>query len=195
VSELRSDDEILAVRVGPVDLLNGTIRLVPYDPQWPVLYEHEASRVRTLLGDRVRLLAHAGSTAVPGLSAKPIIDMVLAVPDSANEAAYVPDMEAAGYVLRVREPDWHEHRLFKGPDADVNLHVFTAGCEEIERMLRFRDHLRADGVDRRRYEQTKQELAARTWRYTQHYADAKTAIIEDIAVRAGVRKPTCHGNA
>jgi len=96
----------------------------------------------------------------------------------------VLDMEAAGYVLRVREPDWYEHRLFKGPDTDVNVHVFPAGCPEIDRMLLFRDHLRANESDRLLYEETKRELAQRTWKYTQHYADAKSAVVEEILSRA-----------
>ena len=81
------------------------------------------------------LLEHTGSTSVPGLAAKPIIDMTLAVPDSADEDAYLPELEAAGYVLRIREPDWFEHRVFKGPDTNVNLHVFSDDCPEIDRML------------------------------------------------------------
>ena len=87
----------------------------------------------------------------PGSSAKPIIDMVLAVPDSADEPAYVPPLEAAGYVLRIREPDWFEHRLFKGPDTDINLHIFSDGCPEIDRMLAFRDRLRTHDDERSRY--------------------------------------------
>jgi GrpB-like predicted nucleotidyltransferase (UPF0157 family) len=193
VTELRSDAEIAAARIGPVEVLNTTVTLVPYDAEWPGAYEREAARVREILGERVVLLEHAGSTSVPGLSAKPVIDMVLAVADTADERAYVPAMEAAGYVLRVREPDWHEHRLFKGPHASINLHVFSAGCGEIERMLGFRDHLRASDAERLLYERTKHDLAARTWKYTQHYADAKSAVVEAIIARAGVPPITCHG--
>ena len=193
MSDLRSDAEIAAARIGPPDVLNSTITLAPYDPAWPALYEREAARVTTILGDRSIILEHAGSTSVPGLSAKPIIDMVLALADSADEAAYVPDMEAAGYTLRVRECDWHEHRLFKGPDPDINLHVFSDGCREIERMLRFRDHLRADAADRALYERTKRDLAQRTWKYTQHYADAKASIVEEIHARAGAPGPESTG--
>lgn len=130
------------------------------------------------------LLEHAGSTSVPELAAKPQIDIVLVVSDTADEPAYVPDMEAAGYVLRIREPDWFEHRLFGGPDTVINLHVFSAGCPEVERMLRFRDHLRRHEADRLLYERTKRALAARTWEYTQNYADAKTAVIQEILTRA-----------
>ena len=178
------EQEILSVRVGPVEQLNGTIYLAEYDPEWPQLYAREAERVRAALGERVVLLEHVGSTSVLGLAAKPRIDMLLVVPDSADEPSYVPPLEAAGYVLRVREPDWYEHRVFKGPDTDVNLHVFSPGCVEIERMLRFRDHLRRDAADRALYERTKRELARRTWKYTQNYADAKSAVVEEILARA-----------
>ena len=154
--------------------------LAEYDPAWPALFEREATRIRSALGDRVRLLEHAGSTSVPGLAAKPIIDIVLAVPDSSDEAAYVPELEAAGYVLRIREPDWFEHRLFKGPDTNVNVHVFTDDCVEIDRMLAFRDWLRTHDDDRLLYERTKRELAARDWKYVQHYADAKSEVVAEI---------------
>lgn len=181
---LRSDEEIAASRIGPPEVLNAPIYLAEYDPAWPDLFEREAERIRAVLGDRALLIEHVGSTSVPGLAAKPRIDMILAVADSSDEQRYVPSLEDSAYVLRVREPDWYEHRVFKGPDTDINLHVFTKDCAEIERMLRFRDHLRTDESDRRLYEQTKRTLAQRTWKYTQHYADAKTAVVEEILVRA-----------
>ena len=117
-------------------------------------------------------IEHGGSTSVPGLAAKPIIDLLLVVADSAEEDAYAPALEAAGYVLRIREPGWYEHRLFKGPDTDINLHVFSSGCPEIDRMLLFRDWLRSNAADR--------DLR----KYVQNYADAKTVIIEEIIARA-----------
>ena len=107
---LRSDDEIAAVRIGPPDVLDAPIRLVDYDPAWPQLFEREAARIRVALGGGALLIEHAGSTAVPRLAAKPRIDMVLAVADSSDEPSYVPPLEAAGYVLRIREPGWYEHR-------------------------------------------------------------------------------------
>jgi GrpB-like predicted nucleotidyltransferase (UPF0157 family) len=176
--------ELRAVTVGELQPVSGPIELVEYDPAWPGLFEREAERIRATLGARVVLLEHTGSTSVPGLAAKPIIDITLAVPDSADEDAYVPELEAAGYVLRIREPDWFEHRMFKGPDTDVNLHVFSAGSSEIERMVRFRDWIRANEADRELYEQSKRELAAKEWRYVQDYADAKTAVIQEISSRA-----------
>jgi GrpB-like predicted nucleotidyltransferase (UPF0157 family) len=181
---LRSDAELRATTVGELVTHGTTIHLASYDPEWPALYEREAARIRATLGDRVRLLEHVGSTSVPGLSAKPVIDIVLAVPDSSEEPTYVPDMEAAGYVLRIREPDWFEHRLFKGPDTNINLHTFSDGCTEIERMTGFRDWLRTHDDDRDLYERTKRELAAREWRFVQHYADAKSTVVEGIISRA-----------
>jgi GrpB-like predicted nucleotidyltransferase (UPF0157 family) len=179
-----TEEQLRAAHVQPLVPLNGPIYLAEYDPEWPRLYAREAERIRAALGDRVRLLEHAGSTAVPGLAAKPRIDIVLAVPDSADETAYLPALRAVGYTLAIREPEWFEHRVCKGPDTDVNLHIFSDGCDEIARMLRFRDWLRTHDDDRQLYERTKRELAARTWRYTQHYADAKSVVVRAILARA-----------
>jgi GrpB-like predicted nucleotidyltransferase (UPF0157 family) len=173
--------------------LRSRIELHEYDPQWPQLFEREATRIASALGDRVARLEHAGSTSVPGLPAKPIIDVVLEVPDSADEAAYLPALEAAGYVLVIREPDWFEHRVLKGPDTNVNLHVFPAGCAEPERMLAFRDWLRANAADRELYAAAKRELAARDWTYVQQYADAKTAVVTEIMARALAPREALNG--
>jgi GrpB-like predicted nucleotidyltransferase (UPF0157 family) len=178
------DDYMRSVTIGRRRRVDGPVHLAASDPAWPDLYEREAARVRALLGDRVRLLEHVGSTSVTGLPAKPIIDMVLGVADPADEPAYVPAMEAGGYVLRIREPDWHEHRVFKGPDTDINLHVFAADSPEIVRMIAFRDRLRAHDEERARYEAAKRELAARDWTYVQQYADAKGEVVEVIIARA-----------
>jgi GrpB-like predicted nucleotidyltransferase (UPF0157 family) len=178
--ETISDDELQAITVGDWLPHNAPITLAEYDPTWPVLFTREADRIRTALGGTLLLLEHVGSTSVPGLAAKPIIDMVLAVPDSADEPSYVPALEAAGYVLRIREAGWFEHRLFKGPDTDINLHVFSSGAAEIDRMLHFRDRLRTAPADRDHYLRTKRELAQRSWRHVQHYADAKSAVVEEI---------------
>lgn len=176
--------ELRAVTIGELKTVSGPIVLVEYDPAWPSLFVREAERIRAALGDRAVLVEHAGSTSVPGLAAKPIIDITLAVPDSADEDTYLPSLEAAGYVLRIREPDWFEHRVFKGPETNVNLHVFSEGCPEIHRMLRFRDWIRENAADRELYERTKRELAAQEWKYVQDYADAKTAVIEEIVARS-----------
>jgi GrpB-like predicted nucleotidyltransferase (UPF0157 family) len=179
-----SDDEIRAAVVGELVEHNATIHLAEYDPEWPRLFEREAVRIRGALGPRVLQLEHAGSTSVPGLAAKPIIDMVLVVADSSDEDAYVAKLEATGYVLRIREPDWYQHRLFNGPDTRIGLHTFSEGCIEIDRMLAFRDWLRTHDSDREVYENAKRELAAHEWRYVQNYADAKSAVVEQILARA-----------
>jgi GrpB-like predicted nucleotidyltransferase (UPF0157 family) len=173
------------VTVGPVEPLTGPITVCDYDPAWRERFDREATRVKDALGDRVLRLEHVGSTSVPGLPAKPIIDITLEVPDAADEPAYVVDLEAAGYVLRIREPDWFEHRLFKAPGGGVNLHVFSAGCPETDRMVRFRNHLRSNVADRDLYARTKRDLAAREWKYMQQYADAKTEVVNEIMARAG----------
>lgn len=179
-----TEDEILAARIGDVPVLNGPVYLAEYDPAWPRLFARESERIRAILGDRVVQLEHVGSTSVPGLAAKPRIDMLLVVPDSADEPAYVSPLEAVGYVLRVREPEWYQHRVLKGPETDINLHVFSPGCVEIERMLLFRDWLRSHPDDRQLYERTKRELAQKTWKYVQNYADAKSEVVEEIVSRA-----------
>jgi GrpB-like predicted nucleotidyltransferase (UPF0157 family) len=176
--------ELQAARVSKVEVHGKPIELVDYDAAWPRLYEREAEKIRAALRERVLGLEHAGSTSVPGLAAKPIIDIVLTVPDSADEDAYVPALEAAEYELTIRERDWHEHRVLKGTDPNVNLHVFSEGCPEIARMTAFRDHLRANQPDRELYERTKRDLARRTWTYTQDYADAKSDVVEEILARS-----------
>jgi GrpB-like predicted nucleotidyltransferase (UPF0157 family) len=186
-----TDEQLRQATVGEPTRLDGPVRLAEYDPRWPLLFAREAQRIRAALGLRAIRVEHVGSTAVPGLVAKPIIDIILVVTNSSDEASYAPALEGAGYVLRIREPGWHEHRLFKGPDTVVNLHVFSFGSSEIERTVALRDRLRSDPADRELYARTKRELASRTWRYVQNYADAKSEVIGEILSRAGA--PTTTG--
>jgi GrpB-like predicted nucleotidyltransferase (UPF0157 family) len=183
-SEPTTDEELRAATIGAPAEVNGQILIVDYDPQWPVLFEREAAKIRSALGTRALMIEHAGSTSVPGLLAKPIIDIIVAVADSSDESTYVPALEAAGYRLRIREPEWEQHRLLKGTQPDVNLHVFTQGSREISRMLTMRDWLRTNDADRELYAATKRELASRTWKYVQNYADAKSTVIAEIMARA-----------
>jgi GrpB-like predicted nucleotidyltransferase (UPF0157 family) len=180
----RTDEEILAITIGGQPEHNARIHLAEYDPSWPGLFEREAARIGAALGPKMLRIEHVGSTSVPGLAAKPLIDIVLVVDDTRDEHEYVPLLEAAGYVLRIREPDWFEHRLFKGPDTNVNVHTFSAECEEVERMVAFRDWLRTHDDDRERYLATKRELAQRDWKYVQNYADAKSVVVREIVARA-----------
>ena len=182
-----TEDELRAVTVGEPE--RGPVHLAEYDPAWPVLFEREAARIRQALGDRVLGLEHVGSTSVPGLAAKPIIDIALMVASSADEGAYAPELEAAGYALRVREPGWLEHRMFRGMTPRVNLHVYSSPCAEVDRMLAFRDRLRDDDADRRLYEAEKRALSRRPWTFVQEYADAKTEVVAEIMRRAGLPRP------
>ncbi len=183
-----TEEQLLSAHIQAITLLNGPIQLAEYDPRWPQLFEREARRIHANLGDNILLLEHVGSTSIPELAAKPKIDLLLVVASSADEATYVPALEAGGYRLHIREPDWYEHRLFKGPDTDINLHVFSMSCAEIERMLLFRDWLRHNVSDRLLYERIKRELARQNWKYTQNYADAKAPVVEEIIARAREEK-------
>jgi GrpB-like predicted nucleotidyltransferase (UPF0157 family) len=170
--------------VGELKPLSAPICLMDYDPQWPRKFQDEAQRIQIAVGELALRIEHVGSTSVPDLSAKPIIDIVLIVPDSANEKEYAAALEKAGYQLHIREPGWYEHRMFRGPGNCANLHVFSAGCPEIDRMLAFRDWLRTSKVDRELYALSKRALAQQEWKYAQDYADAKTAVIQEIMSRA-----------
>jgi GrpB-like predicted nucleotidyltransferase (UPF0157 family) len=160
------------------------IVVVPYDPDWPVRFERERAKIVEALGEWSIAVDHIGSTSVPGLAAKPIIDICLTVGDSADETTYAGALETAGYELRVREPNFHEHRMLRSRTRDVHVHVFTQGCIEINRYLAFRDRLRGHEADRELYAATKLQLAAQDWPSMQHYADAKTEVVEAILSRS-----------
>lgn len=160
------------------------------DPSWSRLFAADAEGIRSVLGGTALAVDHVGSTSVPGLPAKPVIDILLQVPDSSEEGDYVPALEGLGYWLHIREPDWLEHRVLyqrveRGSPHDINLHVLSPalGAEEIARMTGFRDWLREHSGDRDRYAEVKRELAGRRWRYVQDYADAKTEVVEAILAR------------
>ena len=159
------------------------ILIVEYDPRWAQRFEAEKRTIKAALGERALTIEHIGSTSVVGLAAKPIIDVCLVVADSSDEASYIPDLESAGYALRVREPDWYEHRMLRTAAHDVHVHVYTVGCPEIARYLAFCDWLRTNDADRAWYASTKRELAQQDWPTMDHYADAKTEVIETILAR------------
>ncbi|WET82106.1 GrpB family protein [Amycolatopsis sp. QT-25] len=179
-----TEEDIHNAWVEQAPVLDSTVTLAEYDPEWPALFDREAKRLRGILGEDALVLEHVGSTSVPGLCAKPIIDILLIVADSDDEDAYVPQLEAAGYRLVIREPEREKHRAFKGPDTDVNLHVYSPDNGQTERYRLFRDRLIAHEDERKRYEAEKRELASRTWKYIQQYADAKTGVIDEIIERA-----------
>jgi GrpB-like predicted nucleotidyltransferase (UPF0157 family) len=160
------------------------VELREHDPAWAQRYAARAAELRAALGPRVRLLEHVGSTAVPGLVAKPVVDIVLGLDDPDDEPAYLPELLALGYDPRVREPG---HRCLRAgePDEQVNLHCYPADDAEIRRVLTFRDRLRADDADRELYAATKLGLTDREWPDMNYYAAAKSPVIAEILRRAG----------
>jgi GrpB-like predicted nucleotidyltransferase (UPF0157 family) len=165
-----------------------TIVVADHDPAWQERFRREEARIRAALGEAALSVEHIGSTSVPGLTAKPIVDILVVVEDSGDEASYVPALQDAGYVLRVREPDFHEHRMFRTPEKDVHVHVYSSGSPEIDRYLLLRDRLREDEEDRELYARTKCDLASRDWPSIDHYAEAKTEVIEGIIARAAAAR-------
>ncbi|MDQ4044603.1 MAG: GrpB family protein [Chloroflexota bacterium] len=166
-------------------VIDGQVLLVDYDPVWPSMFAREATRIREILGDRVLRIEHIGSTSIPGIIAKPCIDIVLVVADAGNDHAYVPDLQRTGYVLRVSEnlDGWGPHRLFNGREINMNLHVLSAGSPKVESFIAFRDWLRTHPADRDRYAAAKRDLASHHWQYMEDYADAKDDIVREITAR------------
>ncbi|MDN4162915.1 GrpB family protein [Nocardioides abyssi] len=186
--ELADLDAVAAVRVDATP--QPPVEVVAPDPAWPDQYAVVERRLRAALGDRVLAVQHVGSTAVPGLPAKPVIDVDLVVADPADEAAWLPDLEAAGFVLRVREPDWEEHRMLRGADPVSNVHVFGPGATEPRRHVLFRDHLRADPADRAAYGSFKQRIASeRSFADAMDYNNHKAALVYDLYERALAADP------
>jgi GrpB-like predicted nucleotidyltransferase (UPF0157 family) len=160
------------------------IVIVDYDARWPAQFQQHADILSQALGRRLLAIEHVGSTSVPGLAAKPIIDIDVLVADPGDEATYLPALVQAGYVLRVREPDWHQHRMFRTPSLDVHVHIFAPGCVEFTRHLALRDRLRACEEDRLLYESVKRKLAGDDWPDMNAYTRAKTEVVEQILARA-----------
>ncbi len=157
------------------------IVVVDPDEAWPRRFEVLRERLLAALGTSALHVEHIGSTAVPGLAAKPIVDVLVTVPDVEDEAAFVPQLERAGFVLRVREP---EHRMVRTPERDVHVHLYEPGHPAVSAYLDLRDWLRVDADDRALYESTKRRLASREWTDMNEYADAKTDVVHEILGRA-----------
>ncbi len=156
------------------------IEIAPYDPHWPKVFQTHATIIANALGSTASRIEHVGSTSVPGLGAKPIVDILLVVADSAVETSYRTQMEQAGYQLRVREPDFHEHRMFRTHERDVHIHVFSPTSPEIQRYLTFRNRLRTNCAEKQLYEQAKRKLAKEKWTDMNAYAEAKSEVVERI---------------
>ncbi|MFC4139446.1 MULTISPECIES: GrpB family protein [unclassified Microbacterium] len=163
------------------------IAVVPYDEAWPGRFAQISAHIRGLLGARALRIEHVGSTSVPGLAAKPIIDIDLTVADPADEDAYIPALTAAGWVHTVREPWWYEHRMLKLTDPLVNLHVFGPDSPETWRHTILREHLSRDPADREQYAAIKREsalLATAARETVDDYNSRKERVLREIIGRA-----------
>lgn len=163
------------------------IRVVEYDPDWPMLFADARGRVREALGARAIRIEHVGSTSVPGLAAKPIIDLDLTVADPDDEDGYLPALTAAGWRHTIREPWWYRHRMLQLDLPRVNLHVWGPESPESWRHVILRDHLRRDAEDRARYEAIKRESAQAATANTEtvdDYNRRKSQVLREIIMRA-----------
>ena len=158
-----------------------SIVIEDYDPAWTARFEQVHAALQRALGPKAHRIEHFGSTAVPGLGAKGIIDVLVTVDDADDEASYDPPLTQAGFHMRVRQPG---HRMYRTPDLDVHVHIFTEGGDAANIRLLFRDWLRHDAHDRRLYEETKRELARKDWDATNDYSQAKGTVVAEILVRA-----------
>jgi len=152
-----------------------------HDPAWAARFEQVQASLREALGTKAHRIEHFGSTAVPGLAAKGIIDVMLTVEDADDEADYGPSLEAHGFHIRVRQSG---HRMYRPPSHDVHVHVCTEDSDGARERLLFRDWLCHDAADRRLYEATKRELARHDWDATNDYSTAKDAVVGEILARA-----------
>lgn len=172
--------------VNSTELIGGRekrdIVIVDADPTWPATFETHRARITTALADVLNVgVEHIGSTSVPGLGAKPIIDILVTVEDITAEDDYLSPLLEAGYELRVREP---AHRMVRTPGRDVHVHIVEIGDQQATDYLDLRDHLRRHPDDRALYERTKRALAQRDWDDVNEYADAKSDVIAQILERA-----------
>lgn len=173
------DDYLDAVLIGGRE--ERKLILMDYVPTWATRFASERVRISEALGEVARRVEHVGSTAVPGLAAKPIVDILVAVDDPDDEDGYLDAMEGAGYELRVREPG---HRMFRTPERDVHVHVWKAGSEDERRHLLFRDWLRQAPDDRALYESAKRRFVSARFTDMNYYARAKGPVIQEIMRRA-----------
>ncbi|UFS59545.1 GrpB family protein [Subtercola endophyticus] len=168
-----------------VELVGGAeaveVGLHSYDDRWAAIYADHRRRIGDALAAVHVDIEHIGSTSVPGLAAKPIIDIVVIIDDITAEEDYLDALLAAGYELRVREPG---HRLVRTAARDVHVHLLERGDPAIDEYILLRDHLRSNADDRALYESTKRRLLNKQWRDMNDYADAKTEVIDAIKARA-----------
>jgi GrpB-like predicted nucleotidyltransferase (UPF0157 family) len=176
-------EQMAAALVGEPPATWQSIIIEDYDPAWADRFAAASSLLGEALSGLILAVEHVGSTSVPGLPAKPIIDIDLLIGDTADESRYLPALEELGYRLVLREPWWYGHRMLVSPAEDVHLHVWPSGAPEPVRHRLFRDWLRAHPADRDLYAATKRRLARDTVHRPGDYSLAKNDVIDDIYVR------------
>jgi GrpB-like predicted nucleotidyltransferase (UPF0157 family) len=176
-------EQMAAALVGEPPATWQSIIIEDYDPAWADRFAAASSLLDEALSGLILAIEHVGSTSVPGLPAKPIIDIDLLIGDTADESRYLPALEELGYRLVLREPWWYGHRMLVSPAEDVHLHVWPSGAPEPVRHRLFRDWLRAHPADRDLYAATKRRLARDTVHRPGDYSLAKNDVIDDIYVR------------
>jgi GrpB-like predicted nucleotidyltransferase (UPF0157 family) len=149
--------DIISVRKVP-----HTVEIVEPDPTWPEVFEVQKQRITAALGAIAVNIQHVGSTSVPGLPAKPVIDIDLTVADIHDESAYVLALEKSGFQFLFREIPWDNHRFFADYEPFVNLHVWGHDSAELVRHRLFRDRLRRNAADREAYGRIKREASRAT---------------------------------
>jgi len=190
--QVGTPDEIARAWVGTRPNAPAPIRIVEYDASWPDRFARASTTIHSALGAAAIRVEHVGSTSVPGLAAKPVIDIDVTVADTEVEDSYAPALEAAGFELVLREPSWNGHRMFNDAGATINLHVFPSGAPELVRHVLLRDWLRTHPDDRRLYAEAKIRLAERTRNDPGAYNLDKNAVIDEIFGRifAAAAEPT-----
>jgi GrpB-like predicted nucleotidyltransferase (UPF0157 family) len=187
-----TEEQLQSISVGQRDTRHSTIELVSSDPAWAERFARLSHDIRSALGSRLVSIEHVGSTAIPGLPAKPIIDIDATVHDPADESGYRDALERLGFVLTIRESEWHQHRMFKLREPRTNLHIYAEGCSLPARDVAFRDLLRNDRQLAVTYSELKRELSSHKWSSSQHYAEGKSELIIDLLNSHGFEAGCSH---
>lgn len=180
------------IHTGPVQYLSQrdpplALEVVDYDPNWPAQYEALRARIAAAMGPAALSISHVGSTCVPGLAAKPVIDIDIIVADIRDESTYVPALEKAGFQFLLREPDWYEHRLFVSYNPSANIHIWTPTSGQITRHSAFTAWLKAHPEDLEKYAQAKRDACKEAQEHGEtvnQYADRKNAVLKEVMTRA-----------
>ena len=164
-------------------LESGTVRLVPYDERWPGLFQAEAARIVATLAPLELVVEHTGSTAVPGLTAKPVLDILAGYKDPAILLALITGLQRAGYLHRGPQgiPDREFFR--RGNPRSYHLHLTQVGSQFWSNHLSFRDHLRTDSALRDSYAALKLQLAARHPNDREAYIEGKSEFVRAVLAK------------